>query len=103
MFFDFWTLKEAYIKARGMGLSIPLDGFSFLLSDNDRPRITFHDGCPDQPERWDFVLYRSEGYRAAVAFSAGSPERSRVVHREIVPLGSEEGGIIYRAMDIPPS
>jgi 4'-phosphopantetheinyl transferase len=84
-FFDFWTLKEAYIKARGMGLAIPLGAFSFILSESERPRIVFHEGCPDQPERWQFVVLRGDGYRMGLAAAtAGRP--LRVLEREVIPL-----------------
>jgi len=35
-FFDYWTLKESYIKAWGLGLAIPLKDFSFII-DNTEP------------------------------------------------------------------
>jgi 4'-phosphopantetheinyl transferase len=53
-FFDLWTLKEAYIKACGMGLSIPLDHFSYLFADSGAVSIAFEAQRNDHPELWQF-------------------------------------------------
>lgn len=54
VFFDYWTLKEAYIKARGMGLAIPLGDFAFALRPPAAPTIAFVDGFDDDAARWQF-------------------------------------------------
>ena len=58
-FLELWTLKEAYLKARGLGISVPLRGFQFQLSDSAPPRIRFDTAllC-DDPESWQFALHR---------------------------------------------
>jgi 4'-phosphopantetheinyl transferase len=53
-FFEYWTLKESYIKARGMGLSIPLEGFAFNLEDPQQIRLTIDRGLQDYAGRWWF-------------------------------------------------
>ena len=55
VFFDYWTLKEAYIKARGFGLALPLGDFAFTLSPQARPAITFEPTLDDDPATWQFV------------------------------------------------
>jgi 4'-phosphopantetheinyl transferase len=54
VFFDYWTLKEAYIKARGFGLALPLCDFAFTLSPPSPPVITFEPALEDDPSTWQF-------------------------------------------------
>jgi 4'-phosphopantetheinyl transferase len=55
-FFCYWTLKESYIKARGLGLSLPLDSFSFRLAGELPHRIGFSGDDPSNPGDWCFAL-----------------------------------------------
>lgn len=55
VFFDYWTLKEAYIKARGFGLSLPLADFAFHLAPGAGPAISFEPSLPDDPATWQFL------------------------------------------------
>jgi 4'-phosphopantetheinyl transferase len=89
-FFDYWTLKEAYIKARGMGLSLPLDQFSFLLDDGPPIRIAFDPRLDDDAATWQFAqVDLSPEHRTAVAVRRGSGPDLRLVVRETVPLADE--------------
>jgi 4'-phosphopantetheinyl transferase len=42
-FYEIWTLKESYIKCRGMGLSIPLKSFSIEVADTVIKAIVYND------------------------------------------------------------
>jgi 4'-phosphopantetheinyl transferase len=53
-FFEYWTLKESYIKARGRGLSIPLDQFAFDLDGATRIKLTVNQAQDEDGARWAF-------------------------------------------------
>lgn len=55
VFFDYWTLKESYIKARGFGLALPLGDFAFKLHPPHPPSITFEPSLNDDPDSWQFL------------------------------------------------
>jgi 4'-phosphopantetheinyl transferase len=72
-FFNCWTRKEAYIKARGLGLSLPLDSFDVSLAP-DEPAF-LHATRPDEQEAAGWTLLSLEVdpcYAAAVAAEAAA-------------------------------
>jgi len=70
-FFNAWTRKEAYIKARGKGLSLPLDQFDVSLHPNE-PAILLETREPDQDASvWSmYALAAPFGYKAALELPA---------------------------------
>jgi 4'-phosphopantetheinyl transferase len=89
-FFEYWTLKESYIKARGQGLSLPLDQFAFHLEPGRRPRIAFDPRLVDDPQSWQFVqLMPSPRYPVALAVRRARSLPLQVRWQRTVPLGEE--------------
>ena len=89
-FFDYWTLKESYIKARGMGLSIPLEQFSFHLDQTPAIKITIDPRQNDRNERWQFRQWRiGENYKIALALEREPGRAFKVRMRKLTPLVSE--------------
>ncbi|HXA17108.1 MAG TPA: 4'-phosphopantetheinyl transferase superfamily protein [Thermoanaerobaculia bacterium] len=90
-FFEYWTFKESYIKARGMGLSLPLDKFSFHYRDEKTVEIAIDRELTDEPARWQFwQLQPAPEYLVAIcAERTGAPSPHLTV-RWVVPMLSED-------------
>ena len=61
-----WTLKEAYFKARGMGLIHSLNKVSFLYGGPDGIRLELDPCLDDKAGGWRFCLLEHAGHRIAV-------------------------------------
>lgn len=71
-FFDLWTLKESYIKARGLGLAIPLDSFSFEFVEPAKLQFDVQAKSSDRANNWQFwQVSAPSGYKLAVAHRIG--------------------------------
>lgn len=91
-FFCYWTLKEAYIKACSMGLSVSLDKFSFDLSVDSQVDVAFRPPLTDNRNNWQFTqFWMSTDHLAAVCSERDGQLncRDEVAVRLSIPLHGE--------------
>jgi 4'-phosphopantetheinyl transferase len=87
-FFELWTLKESYVKARGLGLSLPLDGFAFRVEPPSTVRVAFAPAVRDDARAWQFALFRpTTRHVLALAVRTGAGPPCAIGVRHARPAG----------------
>lgn len=78
-FYVVWTLKEAFLKARGEGITVPLDRFRFDPADSP-PGFSCHPDHEPDPSAWRFRSWwpTPEHAMALAVRGAGEPGDAEV-------------------------
>ena len=75
-FFQAWTLKEAYMKGRGTGFSLPFNRFSVAFGPGEAAALLSADDDPAAASRWRLLqLAPADGFTGALALPAGFTPR----------------------------
>ncbi len=70
-FFATWTRKEAFVKATGQGLSLPMDRFAVSVNPDQPARLISVDG--DDAARWSLMDIGTPDVAAAIAVDKREP------------------------------
>ncbi|MDB6054966.1 MAG: 4-phosphopantetheinyl transferase [Verrucomicrobiales bacterium] len=91
-FFNAWSRKEAYIKARGKGISYGLESFSVQLTPGAPARLLEDQNDLEAPMKWKIEdLPVKPGFVAAAAFSPGQNlELLRISAEDFTSLITQE-------------
>lgn len=82
-FFKIWTLKEAYIKARGMGLSLDMATFEFSIVSDNTIELSASDHLPHAQDLWQFqVMHPTPEHIVALAVRSSIASAWRVVRQK---------------------
>jgi len=84
-FYDRWTLREAYVKALGIGLTFPTRALDFTVHSDESIGVVFAPGVQDNSRHWHFRLHR--------------PTSEHVVAVALRRNGDSEPGVVLRDFD----
>ncbi len=89
-FLRLWTLKEAYVKARGRGLSIPLNSFAIAFAPKEAARLSCSDRNHDDAADWQFLQVRLRGsFHIAIALPMAERRGIGIRFAKLLPLTEE--------------
>jgi len=81
-FFACWTRKEAYVKAIGGGLSVPLGSFDVSVDPDAPAKLLRVAGAVDEPNDWVIETYTpARDFIAAIVVETGGREVRPTFHR----------------------
>ena len=84
-FLRYWTLKEAYLKARGVGIAVHLADVNFVMHGDRAPVLQPIGSLVHEAADWAFAL-TSVAPRHYVAVAVPSPRPDRRFVVEPLPL-----------------
>lgn len=89
-FYEYWTFKESYIKARGRGLSLPLEQFGFTFPSHGEVHLSVDSALDDDAARWSFWQMQPTPEHLLALCAERTPAQATVLTvREAVPLQGE--------------
>ena len=94
-FLRLWTLKEAFVKARGKGLSIPLNSFTIGCSPGEPARVSLQDGDQGHESDWRLLQIRlGRSFQIAVVMEVPEQQNLQVRFSKLVPLTGQETSLL---------
>lgn len=89
LFYSTWTCKEAFLKATGVGLSLPLDRVAVSFTDDQATvalSLSSMENSPVDPSRWSLHRLKVPPHFAAALAVEGKPVRPTLL---VWPVGEE--------------